>query len=583
MVLSDNRPVFQGSHLALSMRSSGYKNTAYALAEIIDNGVEAKAKNIEVLCAQKQNDAADPPIKQIEQIAVFDNGIGMTEEELWNSLIMGEGTRYEAKGIGKFGMGLPNSSISQCKHVMVYSWKKPDSVFFAEMNFDSMTDHGLSVKRPTKTEIPQIWKDHSKYLKTAESGTLVIWNKIDRVQWKKPKTLATKLERIVGRIYRKFLHSDKLEIRFASFDSDTNEQLNEYVIRPNDPLYRMCPSNTPEPWNKKPMFEIDGDKLEDKVRVEGHDVIVRYTMAKRDARKIIKGIPAGSQSHGKHANSNLGISVIRANRELYMDTNLCQRYDPLERWWGVEVEFPTALDDVFGVTHNKQDASHFSSMTDEFGTISRSETYADQAAYDGSDDLRKLVEGINVRIRVMRVSISKTNAKLKDKDNGTSPKHEPEDPDPGPTKTSEQENMSDAEKEKDIVDALSYIYDHTDATKTAREILENKIKTKLLDEHLGTSRPFFDVSLKGGVAIVVLNKDHRAYKHLVTATEELSENLTPEQSASMRSLRGAINLLFISWAYYENHLHTDDDRETAADVRHNWSRRLSELMKTIEN
>ena len=39
----ETRAVYSGSHIAKSMRSIGYKNTIYALAEIIDNSVEAEA------------------------------------------------------------------------------------------------------------------------------------------------------------------------------------------------------------------------------------------------------------------------------------------------------------------------------------------------------------------------------------------------------------------------------------------------------------------------------------------------------------------------------------------------------------
>src|SRR3546814_9997005 len=35
-----------------AMRDSGYKNTAYALAELIDNSVQANASNVEVICLE---------------------------------------------------------------------------------------------------------------------------------------------------------------------------------------------------------------------------------------------------------------------------------------------------------------------------------------------------------------------------------------------------------------------------------------------------------------------------------------------------------------------------------------------------
>ncbi len=36
-----------------AMRDSGYRNTAYALAELIDNSAQAKASSIDVICLQK--------------------------------------------------------------------------------------------------------------------------------------------------------------------------------------------------------------------------------------------------------------------------------------------------------------------------------------------------------------------------------------------------------------------------------------------------------------------------------------------------------------------------------------------------
>lgn len=36
-----------------AMRDSGYKNTAYALAELIDNSVQAQAKTCEIICLEE--------------------------------------------------------------------------------------------------------------------------------------------------------------------------------------------------------------------------------------------------------------------------------------------------------------------------------------------------------------------------------------------------------------------------------------------------------------------------------------------------------------------------------------------------
>ena len=103
-----------------AMRDGGYKNTAYALAELIDNSVQAESKNVELICIENYKDVKGRNLKRIDQIGVIDNGSGMTQEILQLALQFGNGTHLEdRKGIGRFGMGLPNSSISQCRRVEV--------------------------------------------------------------------------------------------------------------------------------------------------------------------------------------------------------------------------------------------------------------------------------------------------------------------------------------------------------------------------------------------------------------------------------------------------------------------------------
>lgn len=579
MNANKGRSVFQGTHLVESMRSSGYKNTAYALAEIIDNSVEAQAKHIEIICTEKQNYATDPPSKQLDEIAVVDDGTGMSKKELWDALIMGEGTRYNTKGIGKFGMGLPNSSLSQCKKVTVYTWRKNKTM---STLFDITKAAGgiLNVPPPTDTNIPTKWINKSRYAKKSKHGTMVIWSEIDRVQWKRTSTLLKNFERIVGRIYRKFIHNNNVSIRFVVYDLDTNEKTIDRCLLPNDPLYLMAPSSTPKPWNNKPMFIGDG-KYEEKENIKGYNVTLRYTLASKDARKEINGIRAGSQPHGKHANHNLGISIIRAERELYLDTNLCQTYDPLERWWSVEVDFPTELDDVFGVSNNKQDASNFSAMTHAIGSQARNEEENTPDMYEGdADNLRQLVEKINARIRSMRQGIKRTHRGISTKP--TEPAGDYDDPDPEPTVTSEQEkSMSDEQREQAIIEALSKIYDPETASQDAKHILDKKLKTVLRIAPL-ESYNFFDVSLKGGVTIITLNEDHLAYKYLIKTMESNEDN--KESSAKderLNNIRAAMNLLFVSWGFYENHTLSDEKRMELSDVRYNWSKRLNELMKSL--
>jgi anti-sigma regulatory factor (Ser/Thr protein kinase) len=113
------------AHLAVkAMRDNGYKNAAYAVAELMDNSLQHGATTVELLCSEIEVTIKMRVVNRINKIAVLDNGSGMSSNVLQMALQFGNGTHLNPenqKGIGKFGMGLPSSSISQAKRVEVWT------------------------------------------------------------------------------------------------------------------------------------------------------------------------------------------------------------------------------------------------------------------------------------------------------------------------------------------------------------------------------------------------------------------------------------------------------------------------------
>ena len=137
---------------------------------------------------------------------------------------------------------------------------------------------------------------------------------------------------------------------------------------PNDPLYLMGSSSTPEPFNDRPMFKLFNQrKWSIPVGDSQGEVHVRCALARLDAVNEAKSCTpwpksyakAGSAPWGKHADRNKGVSIVRARRELEMSLAWVNNYEPEERWWSVEVEFDPILDEIFGVVNNKQHAHTF--------------------------------------------------------------------------------------------------------------------------------------------------------------------------------------------------------------------------------
>lgn len=106
-------------------RESGYKGTPSAVAELIDNALQAGATEISVRL-EVDDDQDEHPLV----LSVLDNGTGMNAVTLRMALRFGGSTRFNDRGsLGRCGMGLPNSSLSQAKRVTVHSWGSLGSDF----------------------------------------------------------------------------------------------------------------------------------------------------------------------------------------------------------------------------------------------------------------------------------------------------------------------------------------------------------------------------------------------------------------------------------------------------------------------
>ena len=369
-----------------ALRSSGYKDIESAVSEIIDNSVEADAKNVFVILKDKVNPTSGK--KNICEIAFLDDGCGMDNDILGKCLGLGVSTRRERKGMGRFGVGLPQASLYACPEVYVYSWQ--NSIENAQYVYLDIN----KVKEGLQTEIPDpkaesLPKDYADYIHFhdlyeqhdfSKNGTLVVWKNCDRVQPKTISALKERLEFSIGQKFRYFIHDKKCSIKiFNNSNKDTYS-----TVFPNDPLFLMednyALGNPDKPKelfergkgeNLEPIFEPYNDKInkcsEHTIPVKfinkkglqaESNVIVRFSIVKScfyDKTAFPTGNP-GDAPIGKYAKKMEGISIIRAGREI--DFGQFDFYDnenkPTDRWWGCEILFNPELDEIFGVSNNKQ-------------------------------------------------------------------------------------------------------------------------------------------------------------------------------------------------------------------------------------
>lgn len=598
-----------------SMMDSGYKNAAYALAELMDNSIQAAADTVELLCIEKLSKVDRRSRAKIDAIAVLDNGHGMSIETLQLALQFGNGTRLDLDkhtGMGKFGMGLPSASISQARRVEVWSWQSDSqNAFYSYLDVDEIISGEMSeIPPPVKKAIPDEW------IKTGQSfgksGTLVVWTGLDRCIWKTGRAIIANSEFLIGRMYRKFLNKGQVKIRMATFDGDSKEKklIEESFAKPNDPLYLMSGTSTPAPYDVEPMFDpwpsAENYEVEVPIKFHGktHSVFVRMSMAKLSARSEEGGGRAGNRLHGQHAAKNIGVSVLRAGRELELDPSWANWGERRERWWGLEVEFPPALDELFGVTNNKQYASHFAEMakTDVEELIkSRGKRTIHDLKEEMAEDedpslqLLELTAVIRKNIADMQGIVHTQNrndrSDKKRREFGFGAELEATEK----TRIRQEEGYtgeSDAGEQKPAEDRKAEIKSALEATglapKQAEDYAHNAIDKSLkylFVEADIDSQAFFSVQPKGGAIMLTLNTKHAAYDRLVDVLEKDSP-ANSNQDTLQERLNNALDglkLLLMAWARYEDEQVSPQARERAKDARQDWGRMAKRFLERDES
>ena len=152
-----------------AMRDSGYKSTTHALAELIDNSIESGATAIEIFGVSRRDHHTGRIT--LKELAVLDNGEGMDKNTLRGSLRYGYGTRQQRHGIGRFGLGLPNSSMSQARRVDVWSWQSgATNAFHAHLSIDDVERGAREIPGPTIGQITAkfTWKQAEMVLAIRE-------------------------------------------------------------------------------------------------------------------------------------------------------------------------------------------------------------------------------------------------------------------------------------------------------------------------------------------------------------------------------------------------------------------------------
>lgn len=164
---------FPTKALMNGLRAIGYSFST-AVADIIDNSISAEADKISIY---------SDPLDSVPYFCFLDNGRGMDASELNNAMLPGSdrtGKEDCELELGRFGLGLKSASLSQCRKFIVASKKHGiiNAMFF---DLDVIENSGNDLMLGVLSEEEIRVLPHIDSLVSYESGTLVIWNKFDRI------------------------------------------------------------------------------------------------------------------------------------------------------------------------------------------------------------------------------------------------------------------------------------------------------------------------------------------------------------------------------------------------------------------
>lgn len=321
------------SHFIEATRDSGYKSLGSALAELIDNAFEAGATTVHLVIGRSDKCDTHESI-----VCVSDNGRGMDKETCRNALRFGWSSRFNQRDShGRYGMGLPNASLSHARRVEVCSSTDGRMAVANYLDADEISAGRLD----TIPETELLPLEEYRQVHPFQRGTTVIWRKCDRLERRYLGPLSKRLQIELGRLFRFQLWSGKR----ITLNGERISAVDPLLERPGTSLVGA------RGFGSELRYEValrDGEERRSSsvVRVRFTELPVDKWHSLSNSEKNIAGVAKGA-----------GVSIVRAGREIdsgwfFMGQKRRENYDD---WWRCEVRFEPDLDDLFGVTHTKQE------------------------------------------------------------------------------------------------------------------------------------------------------------------------------------------------------------------------------------
>lgn len=510
------REIFNTIGMAESIRYTEYKDIYSAIAELIDNSIEAQAQNIFVIIKTSINNSGQD---YIHSLGVIDDGSGMDYETLQECLVFGSSTKKDRQSMGRFGVGLGQASLFAAPKVEVYSWQNSMKSKYVYLDTNKMkTGDQKFIPEPMEQEWPRPFYGFKKFklpgkgeFNFVDHGTLVVWEAVDKINVKMA-TFISNLSDELGRRFRYYINDGvKIIISSTSFDpfeevrivdpmfllekskflgkSKMNTEITSYMSA-GEPIFEPFVTDiTPDgTYNVEVALQYpDKETIVSNIQIRCSVVKEKFYYGDH-FKKSGKNNP-GDTEIGKILKKYEKISVNRARREIQFDRfNLYDSVnDPTNRWWSLEINFEPKLDEFFKLSNNKQKVEIVVSAYDNY--TSSNPQFKGKVIEDPD------VDGVEEKLWIEFVSVVRRLISLAKKRNKSlMSKHKLDDDEAKETKKNGKSSVYQDTKEPNEDDFQSLV---TKIVANKKDSI--KVSAKLLLNELESRVKFTDNELNGNL------------------------------------------------------------------------------------
>jgi hypothetical protein len=317
------------SVLMESTRSIGYSLES-AVADIIDNSISANAKKIFI---------GYFPIGE-PHIYILDDGDGMDSDQLNNAMQYGSKSPYEKRNeydLGRYGLGLKTASLSQCRELTVIS-KQENEIFGRRWDLDYIKESNqwslIDLQSEEMIDLPGF-----NELEKLNSGTLVIWRKLDKIiigDSSFESKFSAKLDFVnehLSLVFHRFLDNDSSVKNIEIYSNNAK-------ILPQDPFLM-----------KKSTLIMDAEII----KIENENVIVKPYLLPHLSKMTNAELEKVGGKDGLR--SNQGFYVYRNKRLLVWGTwfRMLPKHD-ISKLARIMIDIPNTLDHLWTLDIKKSTA-----------------------------------------------------------------------------------------------------------------------------------------------------------------------------------------------------------------------------------